>query len=89
MVFVGSGVTVAVRDGVGVTVFVGRGVLVGTANSICNRGAPAGAPSNALAVRWPVPPIMMTKEFPADHPGRFTTSWMIVAIFGVRWSTPA
>jgi len=50
-VFVGSDVTVAVRDGVGVTVFVGRGVLVGTANSICNKGAPAGAPSYALAVR--------------------------------------
>ena len=84
---VGEGVMVAVRVGVGVEVSVGEGVNVGvllgvgvgvfsggTIYSTCNKGAAAGRPSYASAVRVPVPPIIITMELPAVQPVRLTIS---------------
>ena len=80
-VFVGCGVVVGVLVGVGVDVLsgvlvrVGVGVfMVGTTYSTCNMGAAEGTPSNASAVRLPVPPIIITIELPDDQPVRFTVS---------------
>jgi hypothetical protein len=33
--------------------------------------------------------MMITSEFPDDQPVRFTISWMMAEISGVRWSGPA
>ena len=67
------GVIVGVTDGVNEIVGVGV-LLFGTIYSTCNRGAPDGRLSYALAVRTPVPVIIITRQLPADHPGRFTIS---------------
>ena len=57
--------------------------------STCNRGAAAGIPSYASAVRSPLPLTIITNELPLDQPGRSTISWMIGDKSGVRWSGPA
>jgi hypothetical protein len=64
-VFVGEGVEEAVFVVVGV-----GGFSVVTKYSTCRIGAADARPSYATAVRWPVPVIMMTTEFPAVQPGR-------------------
>ena len=33
--------------------------------------------------------IRITRELPLAQPGRLTISWMMAAIFGVRWLRPA
>src|SRR5215212_9680655 len=78
------GVNVAV--GVDVGVLVSRGVPVagGVAVGVCvdvrgpystwSKGAPVASPSYALAVRWPLPVMMIAREWPPDQPGRFTIS---------------
>ena len=43
----------------------------------------------ALAVRTPVPSIMIAAALPAAQPGRLTISCTIAARFGVRCATPA
>ncbi len=40
-------------------------------------------------MRSPVPLMMTASEWPLDHPGRSTISWITEAISGVRWSSPA
>ncbi len=57
--------------------------------STCSKGAPVGKPLYASATRLPVPVMMITSALPLTQPAPFTTSWMIGARFGVRWSTPA
>jgi hypothetical protein len=83
-VFVGEGVEEAVFVVVGV-----GGFSVEIKYSTYSIGAADARPSYASAVRWPVPPIKITMEFPAVHPGRYTISCMRAEIFGVRWSNPA
>ena len=75
-VLVGDGVKVFVACGVLVVVEVrvAVGVGVGITYSTCNMGAAEGTPSNASAVRLPVPPIIITIELPDDQPVRFTIS---------------
>ena len=55
---------------------------------MCNRGAADALPSNAVAVRRPLPVTMIARELPLAQPGRFTISWTMAARFGVRWFGP-
>ena len=40
-------------------------------------------------MRFPDPVIMITSELSAAQPVRFTISWMMGDMSGVRWSSPA
>ena len=91
---VGVGVETGVADGgligVGEGVKVAVGVGVGPVeNSMCIRAAAEGSPRKASATLSPVPVIMITREFPLAHPGLLIISWMMGAILGVCWPSPA
>src|SRR5215471_18229910 len=56
--------------------------------SMCSSGACSGFPSQAHAVRWPVPSTMITSGLLSAQPGRLTTSWMTDFKSGVFCPAP-
>src|SRR3712207_6216125 len=55
---------------------------------MCRTGRPVADPSNASAVRVPVPVMITESALPLAQPVRLTICWTTDERFGVRWSTP-
>jgi hypothetical protein len=57
--------------------------------SKCRSGAVGALPSNASAVRCPLPVMMKAIALPLAQPGRLTTCCITAARLGVRWFAPS